>query len=65
MHSVQIRSVYVFATGSVVVVNNNFIKFKIFKFNKKDLLALNKNNVRRFNYKESKHFLNYLNKYFK
>jgi len=61
MNFLQIKTIHVISNGSLFIISNNFIKFKIFKLTKKDLLSNNKTN-----YKEGKKYLfRYKNKYLK
>lgn len=56
----KIKTIRILSNGSLFMINNSFIKFKIFKLTKKDLLT--KSSLFK-NYKETKHLLNYINKY--
>ena len=61
MKLLQIKTICVFSTGSLYLVNINFIKFRFFNLLKKDLLS-----NRKTNYKvEKKYLLKYKNKYLK
>ena len=46
MNFLQIKTICVFSTGSLYLVDSNFIKFRIFKLMKKDLLSNNKANYK-------------------
>ena len=63
MNFVKIKSVKVFSNGCLSLCHSNFIKFKLFTFMKKDLLALNKKKI--LCKKETKQLLTYTRKYLK
>jgi len=60
MNYFKVKIIRILSNGSLFIVNDSFIKFKNFKLTKKDLLT--SNNMFK-NYKETKHLVNYINKY--
>lgn len=64
MNLLQIKTIRIISNGSLFLVDTNFIKFKVFKLIKKDLLNYDTKKTSQ-NYKKTKQVFNYVNKYLK